>query len=227
MEFNSSRKKDVPPPVPKEFWRIGEWFPDIPQDKVEKFKKFFDELKKFNTALSLVSTKTLALSDVIHFSDCIMASRLIYQDSKPQEVFDIGSGNGFPGIIFAVLYPDSKVITMERDPKKVEFLNHICTLLHLKNFSCRSETLDSIPQGSFQCVISRGNLPVSKILLALRRPFKKKGLLYVLKGEEWATEIANIPSQLCSFWEPHLAGEYKLPIGEVKFAVVKLLKIAD
>lgn len=215
------------PPPPKEFWRLSEWFSDLTQDQNDKLKKFFDETKNVNNALSLISTKTLPFADVIHFADCILASRLVYQDSKPNHVVDIGTGNGFPGIVFAVLYPEVKLTIIDRDQKKIDFLKNVINILKLQNVELKCERVDLIQTASLNCVISRGFAPISKAILALRKPFNKNGNLYMLKSEEWATEIANIPSQLCSFWTPHLVGEYKLPIGEVKFAVVKLVKIAQ
>ena len=226
MEFNSKKKEPVVQQS-KDFWRVGEWFTDIDSNKLDLLKKFNEEIKKFNLALNLVSPKTLALADVLHFADCINACRLIYNDSKPKHLVDFGSGNGFPGVIFAILYPQVSITLYDRDPRKIEFLNHIKQTLSLNNLVCQVNVLENIQQGALECVVTRGVAPISKALFALRKPFKKGGLLYMLKGEEWATEVANIPSQLCTFWTPHLVGEYKLPLGEVKFAVVKLLKSND
>ncbi len=226
MEFTSKKKEPVVQ-QPKEFWRVGEWFTDIDASKLELLRKFNDELKKFNNALNLVSAKTLPLSDIIHFADCISASRLMYNDCKPKQIVDFGSGNGFPGVVFAILYPQVTVTIIDRDARKIEFLGHVVKTLSLNNINCQVNSLESIPQGSLECVVTRGFAPISKAILALRKPFKKGGILYMLKGEEWATEVANIPSQLCTFWTPHLEGEYKLPLGEVKFAVVKLLKVNE
>ena len=75
--------------------------------------------------------------------------------------------------------------------------------------------------------MTRGFAPISKAILMLRKQVKRGGEVYFMKSEEWATEVANIPSQLCSFWVPSLVSEYRLPIGEVKFSVVKLKKTAD
>ncbi len=41
------------------------------------------------------------------------------------------------------------------------------------------------------------------------------------KGEEWGIELGEIPTQLCSVWSPSLVSDYKLPVGAMKFAVIK------
>lgn len=223
--FNKKAKQQEE--KPKEFWRIKEWFNDIPDEKIDKLKLFNSELIKYNPSLSLVSEKTLVFSDVIHFSDCILACREIVKDTKPTSVTDIGAGNGFPGIIMGILYPEIKITIIERDARKVEFLNQVVTLLKQDNIVCSNGWVDSVKPGSLDVVVMRGFTVISKALLLLRKQVKRGGNLYVMKSEEWATEVANIPSQLCSFWTPSLVGEYRLPVGEVKFAVVKLNKIAE
>jgi 16S rRNA (guanine527-N7)-methyltransferase len=55
----------------------------------------------------------------------------------------------------------------------------------------------------------------------LRRVFMAKGNYFHFKSEEWSKEVAEMPTALCSYWLPELMGEYKLPILEVKFAIVK------
>lgn len=226
MEF-FNKKNRPPEDQPKEFWRIKEWFPDLPTEAEQKLKIFHTELIKFNGALNLVSEKTLVMADVIHFADCILASREIAREAQPSSITDISLGNGLPGIVIAALYPSIKVTILNKDARKIEFMKHVCTLLKLGNVEFQAVSLESIPPGSLGRLVTRGFAPISKAILTLRKQVKKGGELYMMKSEEWPTEVANIPSQLCTFWVPSLVGEYRLPIGEVKFAVVKLKKIAD
>ncbi len=227
MDYFNKRNKPPEDNKQKELWRIKEWFGDLSEDHVNKLKLFNSEIIKLNPSLNLISEKTIPFSDVIHFADSIMASKEIVKDAKPTALVDIGLGNGFPGIVLSVLFPEVKVTILDRDPRKVEFVTHISKLLNQSNLTAKVIGLEAIPSGSLDLVIMRGPTAISKAILALRKQVKKGGSLYMMKSEEWATEIANIPSQLCSFWIPSLVAEYRLPVGEVKFAVIKLNKIAD
>lgn len=210
-------------------WRLAEWFSDLNPDQLGLFKKYFDEIKKYNKTINLVSPKTLSSADLTHFADCILASRSIRKGmpSQVKEVFDIGSGNGFPGMVFAVLFPEVKVNLVESDLRKSEFLKNLVITLGLKNVHVLNQNVETLKDRSVSVAISRGFAPLSKAILVTRKIFIKGGVYFHLKGEEWASEIASIPSQLCSFWLPGLVGEYRLPVGEVKFAVVKTDKIND
>jgi 16S rRNA (guanine527-N7)-methyltransferase len=206
-------------------WRIDQWFPEISQDIRVKLKKFQEELLRFNKTLPLIGVKTIPVSDAIHFADSILGSKLVAKDFKDKEIYDLGSGNGFPGIVFALLHPQIKVHLVDNDPKKVEFLKHVITNLSLGNCDVIHKQAETLPAGSINAAMSRDFGVTTKCLLMTRRIFKTGGVYYHFKGEEWATEIADIPTQLCSFWQPSLLGDYKLPIGEIKFAVVKTVKI--
>lgn len=208
-------------------WRIDTWFPDLDSDTRKKLKTFHEELLKANKSVNLISVKTIPQADAIHFADSIHASRIIHNNNSVNEIYDFGSGSGFPGIIYSLLYPKTKVHLVELDPKKAEFLKQCIITLGLKNTDVMIRAVESLPEKSIPFAMARGYASITKALLATRRLFPKGSRLFHLKSEEWATEVAQIPTQLCSFWTPSLAGEYKLPVGEIRFAVVKTDKIND
>lgn len=208
-------------------WRIDQWFPDLNPEVRAKLKAFHGELLKFNKTVNLIGVKTIPFADAIHFADCIMATRSINQSTKLTEIHDFGSGNGFPGIVIAIMNPQTKVSLVEFDTKKAEFLKHAVTELGLKNAEVLIRNVEALKEGSVKTAISRGFAPISRSLLVARKLIPDGGSYYHMKSEEWATEIADIPTQLCSYWQPGLLAEYKLPVGEVRFAVVKTEKIGN
>lgn len=208
-------------------WRIPAWFPELPSDILEKLKKYHSELLKFNKTTNLISVKTIGNADAVHIADCIYASRIIANDASFEEVFDFGSGGGCPGLIFAILYPSVKVHLVDNDEKKVEFLKHCVAALHLSNAAVINKSIEGLLDSSVKFAFCRGFSSISKAILMGRKIFPKGGVFYHIKGEEWATEIGQIPTQLCSYWMPSLVSEYKIPSGPVKYAVVKTEKIAD
>lgn len=208
-------------------WRIDEWFPDLSPDLRTRLKTYHEELIKFNRTVNLISPKTLFVADALHFADSILASQVIYKaNPKIDKIFDLGSGNGFPGMVFALLYPQVQVVLIESDIKKVEFLKHLASMLRVGNCTVEHKTVESLAENSMQYVMARGFNSISKSILVARKGVAKGGAFYHLKSEEWGIEVGEIPTQLCSIWSPSLVGEYKLPIGAIKFSVVKTDKIA-
>jgi 16S rRNA (guanine527-N7)-methyltransferase len=209
------------------FWRIDEWFPELSLETRQKLKKYHEELLKFNNAVNLIGVKTIPMADAIHFADSILACKVITQSATIEHVYDFGSGNGFPGLVMAIMNPKIKVSTVDTDQRKSEFIKHVANILGLKNIEVLVRPVEALPEGSIQHAISRGFAPIAKALLLSRKLMKPGGVYFHLKSEEWATEIAQIPTQLCTYWMPALLSEYKLPIGEIKFAVVRTEKLAS
>ncbi|MBS1969070.1 MAG: class I SAM-dependent methyltransferase [Bdellovibrionales bacterium] len=213
--------------LPTSHWRMETWFPDLSPEIQKQFKIYNEELTKFNKTLSLVSPKTIPMADALHFADSILASRVIAKsNSRMTEIYDLSMGNGFPGLVFAILNPKVKVHVVDPDQRKCEFLKHIIAVAQIPNADVLNVKPDTLKEGTVQYVMTRGFASISKVILLLRKIVPKGGIVYHLKGEQWGMEVSEIPIQLCSLWTPGLVGEYRLPIGEVKFSVIKTDKLA-
>lgn len=208
----------------KIFWRINDWFPELDNQIKDSLKTFHNELLRFNKTVNLISVKTIPHADATHFADCILACRIIEPELKSQVVYDFGSGNGFPGIVLAIMMPAKQFRLVEIDQRKSEFLKHVIAVLKLKNAEVLNKKVETLEVGSIQAAVCRGFAPISKALLTTRKIFALNGEFFHMKSEEWVSEVADIPTQLCSFWQPSLLGEYKLPVGEIRFSVVKTQK---
>jgi len=215
------------PEVVNHHWRIETWFPDLNPVLLNHFRIYYEELVKFNKTLNLVSPKTIPMADALHFADCILASRVIAKSpNKFSEIYDLGSGNGFPGLIFGLMNPTIKVHLVEADQKKCEFMKHVISACAAKNVDVMPIKIEQLKEGSVTHAMVRGFSSISKTILVTRKIVAKGGVIFHLKGEEWGMEVSEIPIQLCSSWAPGLVGEYRLPVGEIRFSVIKTDKIA-
>ncbi len=207
-------------------WRLGQWFPDLPENIHTSLKTYHSELLKFNGKLNLISRATEREADEIHFADSLSAVQMILATGIKSDVYDVGSGNGLPGVVLGVVSPSTKVFLVESDMRKGEFLKHIIHTLHLSNVSVLSARLESLKDTDIQVGVARGFASIAKTLLVCNRLFAKGGRFFHLKGATWSREIADIPSQLISVWAPELIGEYSLPVSQARRAVVCTTKTA-
>lgn len=208
-------------------WRLETWFSDIPKDQLAKLKLFFDETLRANKTQSLLSVKTLPFADAIFFADCVLGLRIIFADNPNIDVlYDFGSGAGFPGLVGALLFPQKKFILVDQDNSKSEYLTECVKKIGLDNVQVKLSTIEALPANSVKFAVARGVSNISKVILASRKCVIQGGVIYHMKAENWGMEVADIPSQLCSVWSPGLVSEYRLPIGEVRFGIVKTDKIA-
>jgi 16S rRNA (guanine527-N7)-methyltransferase len=213
--------------APTNHWRLETWFSDLDQGIHSNLKKLNDELVRANKSLNLVSAKTLPFADVIHFADSILASKIIHSDNPGMdELYDLGSGNGFPGLISALLFPKIRHVLVDQDEKKCDYLRQCIKITSLTNVRILHSAIENLEPNSVRFGMCRGLSNLSKTILVARRGFAKDGVLYHIKAENWSMEVSEIPTQLCSVWSPALVKDYKLPVGEMRFAVVKTDKIS-
>ena len=188
---------------------------------MSRFAIYNDELIRFNRSISLVSAGTIDKVDFAHFADCILGWQTIKKEFRGTSVCDIGSGNGFPGLVIAIMEPKMSVTLIDSDTRKAEFLKHVVTVCGLSNVKVRMMRLELIEPNSIENAVLRGFSNIPKSLLGLRKVMTPRGRIFHFKGPEWPTEIAAMPQQLCSTWNNVHMGDYTLPDSKVIHTIVK------
>lgn len=100
-------------------------------------------------------------------------------DSTVQKVVDVGTGAGFPGLVFAIVRPSWSMTLIEATGKKVRFLEHVVQELGLPHVSpvhARAEDAghDPVYRDAFDVAVARAvaSLPA---LLELCAPLLRRG----------------------------------------------------
>lgn len=208
-------------------WRLAQWFPHLGDVVLADLRAYYEELVKFNKAVNLVSPKTIPYADALHFADAIICSDLVSNKlNKNIALYDIGSGNGFPGLVMALLHRDQKIVLLDIDQRKCEFLKQVVSKLNLVNVQVMNRKVEELPADSIEQAISRGFAPLPKALLMLKKVFKKDGVFFHLKSDDWSQELAQLPTQLFSTWKTEQAGEYTLPELGNKVFIIRTDKIS-
>lgn len=208
-------------------WRLEEWFSDLDKATLLKLQQYHFELINFNGKMNLISPSTEKHCDQVHFADAVMGGKLILNDASAKEIYDLGSGNGFPGIVMACLAPERSFVLVDKDMKKVEFLKYISNQLGLKNVTVKEGLFEDLELNSIQCAVSRAVGNISKTVLSLRKYCAVGCEYYHFKSDAWVKEVSEIPTQLCSVWQPRLVGQYELPSNGPRLAIVCTKKIKD
>lgn len=228
--FNLLMNKDdkVPAKPTPPSWKIPRWFANIDPQTQQSLKTYWEELIKFNKTVNLVSPKSLIHADAIHFGDSIKASQIVFENNNDiKEISDLGSGNGFPGLVFGMMYPHIRMTLVDVDQRKCEFLKHVIARTGTRNVSVSTSNVERFDEDSLGMAITRGFSSIPKAMMTFRKSMKVGGVIYFLKSEEWSQEVMSLPTQLCSVWSPELVGEYSPPESSAKFFVVKATKTAN
>ena len=101
-------------------------------EQLEKFTTYAHLLLEWNELSNLTAIKDLSGIVNQHFIDS-MALGKKYDLSKIQNICDIGSGAGFPGIPIKIMNPHLNCLLIEVNNKKRQFLRHVVETLGLEN----------------------------------------------------------------------------------------------
>lgn len=158
-------------------------------ESLEKLEKFYEFLVEFNAHTNLIAKADEKTILTKHFIDS-MSFNKIPMTSGEFTLLDIGSGGGFPAIIIAIIFPNSKVTAVDSVGKKVNFLNQAAQKIGLTNFTAlniRAEDLPTELKNSFDFVTARA-VAALNILTEYCLPFAKVSGFFVAYKAKTAQE---------------------------------------
>ncbi len=148
---------------------------NITEDQKEKLREYASFLLEYNKYTNLTAIKTRDEVYLKHFYDSITLVKI--EKFENQKILDIGTGAGFPGIVLAVLFPNTKMFLLDSNHKKIDFLNLLVKRLNLENVTTiydRAENYVKKHREEFDIVTSRAVAEL-RILVELSLPALKIG----------------------------------------------------
>jgi len=126
-----------------------------------------------------------------HILNCAAINELIPTKAS---IIDIGSGAGLPGIVLAIMRPDSEVTLVEPMQRRIDFLNQTVRELNLTNVQVvRGRAEDQ--KISAQVVTSRAVAPLNKLITWSWPLVEKGGKLLAMKGQKAQSEWEEAKTQ--------------------------------
>jgi 16S rRNA (guanine527-N7)-methyltransferase len=110
---------------------------------------YLDELFRWNPQLGLISKQdsSKVAARLIHQSVALwafVAGGTGYSGERPCRVADVGSGAGFPGLIWRCLLRDLPLTLIERKQRRVVFLERVVTRLRLADVAIVASDLRDV-----------------------------------------------------------------------------------
>jgi len=162
---------------------------ELTEAQLKQFDLYADLLKEWNEKMNLTSITEKEEAIEKHFYDCIIPTKTMSFHGK--KLLDIGSGAGFPGMVFAILYPDMQVVLADATQKKFKFLEEVRSRLGLQNVTFHVGRVEEMrkQRESFDIVTSRGFASL-RILLEVAAPLiKVSGTIIAMKSQRGEEEL--------------------------------------
>lgn len=162
----------------------------IQEREIALFLKYLEELKEWNKKINLTAIKDDKDIIIRHFLDSLILAPFL---ESCNNLLDIGSGAGFPGIPLKIVMPELKVALLDSNNKKVSFMSHIIRVLGLKDIEAvyaRAEDEKIVKKlGMFDAVTSRAFAELKDFLKTAKPYAKENGLIISMKGPKGVEEL--------------------------------------
>ena len=145
-------------------------------------------LRQWNQKMNLTAVDDPEEIYEKHFLDSMLPLKI---PMDVHTVCDVGSGAGFPGLVYAIVKPEWNVTLLEPTGKRCRFLEEVTRQLDLENaeiINARAEELVVTKRESFDLVTARA-VAVLPVLAELCIPLvKQNGIFLAMKGERGEQE---------------------------------------
>ncbi len=149
---------------------------------------FCEILLEYNKVHNISGVKSK--EDILRYVEDSLYPKKFLRGRK--SILDIGSGAGFPGLVIAIAYPETKVTLLEPIKKKSAFLHLAKSKLKLKNVTILSKRVEECEPFFVDLIVSRA-VSNARLLIELSKKFittQTELLLY--KGSSAEKELNNI-----------------------------------
>lgn len=162
----------------------------LPPQADQKLLDFISLLDKWNRAYNLTAVRQPAQMITRHLMDSLVVVPYLHGE----QILDVGSGPGLPGIPLALACPERQFTLLDSNVKKVRFLRQAVAELRLENVSVvhsRVEQFQSSP--GFDTIIARAYATLGELVRGAHHLCRPGGLFLAMKGVKPVTELDDLP----------------------------------
>ena len=166
---------------------------DVPAVTQEKLLAYLTLLQKWNKVYNLTAVRDPIEMVTLHLLDSL--SVLPYINSN--NLLDVGSGGGLPGIVFAICKPELRVTTIDTVQKKAIFMRQVKGELCLDNLTVVHARVESYQHTEkYEAVISRAFSDIALFIKLTQHLLLDKGKWLAMKGQIPHEELQGLVVRL-------------------------------
>lgn len=173
---------------------------------------------KWSKVYNLTALKESELVLSHHLLDSLAVLQPLSRHSTSvEDLLDVGSGAGLPGVVIAIMRPDVNVTCLDAVAKKMAFVQQVAGELGLTNLRGVHQRVED-HRGAYQLITSRAFASLKDFFNGSAHLLAQQGSWMAMKGKLPATEIAELATSYDVFHVeqlevPQLAAERCLVWG--------------
>src|SRR6202012_4133840 len=174
---------------------ILKYFPNITQKQREQFEQLPALCNFWNNQINVISRKDIDQLYERHVLHSLGIAKVM-EFLPGENVLDVGTGGGFPGIPLAILFPETQFYLVDSIGKKIKVVQEVAKAIGLQNLRAAHMRAEDV-QEKFDFVVSRAVTRLKEFYPWVKDKFRGRrdnkldsGILY-LKGGDLTEEIAE------------------------------------
>jgi 16S rRNA (guanine527-N7)-methyltransferase len=166
---------------------------DVSPAQQDKLMNYLALMFKWNAVYNLTSLRDPMQMVTHHLLDSLAA---VPAFAAAQNVLDVGSGGGLPGIVLAIVRPDMKVSMIDTVHKKTAFLTQVKAELGLANVTVYTARVEQLQvSDKFDVITSRAFADLSDFVNWSSHLLADGGRYIALKGVAPKDEQERLPEE--------------------------------
>jgi len=166
---------------------------DLSPVQQDKLMDYLALMFKWNAVYNLTSLRDPMQMVTHHLLDSLAA---VPAFAGAQNVLDVGSGGGLPGIVLAIVRPDMKVSMIDTVHKKTAFLTQVKAELGLANVTVYTARVEQLQvSDKFDVITSRAFADLSDFVNWSSHLLADGGRYIALKGVAPKDEQERLPAE--------------------------------
>ncbi len=161
--------------------------PFIPEAELDEpllaaIQTHLELLQRWNQHINLTALRAPEEMVTRHFGESLYAAHQLFPRDSTQDVFDLGSGAGFPGLPMKYWAPNLRLTLIEGHGKKATFLREVGRALYLGDFKVLNARAEAVSERA-GLVTLRAVEKFDQALVAASKLLAPGGQLAILIGE--------------------------------------------
>tara|TARA_X000000368_G_scaffold390651_1_gene354042 strand:- start:1613 stop:2215 length:603 start_codon:yes stop_codon:yes gene_type:complete len=172
---------------------------ELSKDQEKTLKDFSQEVIERNKQHNLTGHKDHTTFYNLQVADCISAHNAC-KNILSKNIVDCGSGAGLPSIVWAVLSPEKKFYSIDKNEKKIQFQKKLVTKLNIKNIEIHLSKIEEFNLNETHTVVVKAFSSIVKTTELLKNKQHQKNLIFLKKDDKKTEEeLLVVPSLLYDY----------------------------